>query len=723
MSANIHRVAVIGGGTMGSGIAAHLSNLGFDVRLVSLTRDEAMAGLERIRSANPPGFMTHKSFSAVKTGGVGTHPELVAEADWVCEAIVEKLEPKKALYAELELLAPNAQFITTNTSGLPLQDLAEGRSESFKSRFLGTHFFNPARYLKLLELIPGPSSSKETLQNITAFLEEKVGRRVILAKDTPGFIANRYGIFVLLQAAHLTEQLQLRTEQVDAIANVVLGRPRTGVFRLLDLIGLDVVSDIAQNLQTRLDEEPGTFALSSSFEKLLANGWIGDKTGHGYYRREARDVFTLDLGTHAYRVRQEPELESLTAIAALPLVDRIRAALNLRDEVGEFVRGHLVPILSYAEAIRADVSHTALDFDRVMEWGFGWEMGPFRLIDGLGLGNGSAGHRFYSPNPIEPRETLSDSGHKVAVPAEPEYRPLNDYPVVEQKEALTIRDFGHGIHGLVVTTKQGVITPQLVADLDSALAAKPEGRYVLTSAAKNFSVGYDLRYFLNQMEAKAFEEIDAELAKLHRLGERLELTRIVAAVFGYTLGAGYELAISCPLLLADAETKIGLPEAKVGLIPGGRGTVITRIMASGSAKELSEAAASLVLGVTTKSAPEAEIQFLRPTDQISFHPDRLLQEAIQLAKTIEPVERPAWTTPEGPVPGMIDRALLEAKKSPDWSAYDATIADKVKAVFTRPTNYEEALLRERAEFVDLCSKALTQARVRHMVETGKPLRN
>jgi 3-hydroxyacyl-CoA dehydrogenase len=727
----IKNVAVIGGGTMGSGIAAHLANLGFSVSLISLTREEAIAGLERARHASPPGFMSSQTFQSVTPGGIETHLELIAEADWVCEAIVEKLGPKRALYAQLEEVAGKATYITTNTSGLPLSDLAEGRSDHFRARFSGTHFFNPPRYLKLLELIPGPGTDDSHLSTLTEFLELKVARRVVLAKDTPGFIANRFGMYVLFQAIHMAEQLQFTAEQTDAVTGLFMGRPRSGTFRLADIIGLDVMRDIALNLIERCPDEATHTALTApkSFAKLLEKEWIGDKVGQGYFRREARDVFTLDLMTHAYRLRQEPEWDSLTRLAQLDLIPRLQQALSQRDEVGEFVSGHLRPILRYAESIRAEVSHTALDFDRVMEWGFGWQMGPFKLAEALGSSISEQRLHYYvggaEMENVQPeRKTLSSSDELVDIPKEPQYVRLADFPVVEQKETVTVRDLDDGLLSLCLKTKHGVISPQVVRDLSDLLKAEPDARFVLTSEAKSFSVGYDLNFFLSQIEAKAFEEIDAELAKLHRLGEMLERRKVVAAVFGHTLGAGLELAMSCPLIVADSEAKMGLPEAKVGLIPGGRGTVLSRMNSSGTAKELSEAALMLLMGVTSKSAPEAQqLNFLRKTDVVSFHPDRLAAEAIRLARTVSVSHRHDWHTPEGPVTGMIDRAFAEAHKSPDWSPYDATVGEKIKNVFSKSTSYEDALLRERSEFMDLASKSLTQARIRHMLETGKPLRN
>lgn len=716
------RVCVLGAGTMGSGIAAHLANLGFEVTLLDVSREAAEAGLERARKAKPPHFYVADRSNRIRLGGIQDNLGWVSEAEWVCEAVVEKLDIKRDLFAALEdVLQPDA-MISTNTSGLQIALLAEGRSESFRRRFLGTHFFNPPRYLKLLELIPTEDTDPAVVEAMTGFLEERVSRRVVPAKDTPGFIANRYGMWSMFHAVHCAERLHLTVEQVDAITGPFLGRPRSASFRLNDLVGLDIMQDIAQNLLDRCPNDPfkGSLQTPASMKALMSRGWIGDKAGHGYYRKEGKELLALDLQTYAYRNRQDPQLGSLERLAKLPLGQRIREALDLRDEVGEYLRAYLVPTLRYADYLKEEISHSVRDFDRVMMWGFGWEQGPFGMIDAIGADKiGIQTKKYYEGATI-----LGFNGDYVRTAEEPQYATIKDFPVISSGEAHVLRDLGDGVTAFSLSTKMGSITPTAVAELTTLLKSGKIGRLVLTSEAKVYSVGYDLNFFSQAIQEGDMDRIDKGLRALHRVGSLLEQIPSVAAVWGYALGAGLELAMSCSHVVANAECQIGLPESKVGLIPGGRGTVLMRLRGQSSAKHLSEVAMRLTEGVTALNADQArELGFLRDSDLVVYHPDRLLIEAKRVALEAEAHDLPAWTNPEGPLTGMIDRLNSEAKSRGGLSDYDGLIGDKIKAVFVRPANYMDALAKEREEFIDLCGRPFTHARIKHMLETGKPLRN
>ncbi|MBC8065487.1 MAG: 3-hydroxyacyl-CoA dehydrogenase, partial [Chlorobia bacterium] len=377
------RVCVIGAGTMGAGIAAHLANLGFRVSLLDVNRESATEGLARARAAKPPHFFVSERAHEIEVAGLRDGSDLIANADWVCEAIVEKLDIKRRLFSDIQGMVRADAMVSTNTSGLQIELLAEGMSESFRRRFMGTHFFNPPRYLKLLELIPTHDTDPIAIQAMTKFLEDRVARRVVLAKDTPGFIANRYGMWAMFHAIHIAEKLHLTIEQVDAITGPFLGRPRSGSFRLNDIVGLDIMKDIGANLIERCPSDPhmANYETPKSMEMLIAKGWIGDKVRQGYYRKEGKELLALNLQTFAYSQREEPDLPSLVELGRLPLGERVSKALESRDEVGEYLRHHLIPVLKYADYLKAEISHSVQDFDRVMMWGFGWQMGPFALID------------------------------------------------------------------------------------------------------------------------------------------------------------------------------------------------------------------------------------------------------------------------------------------------------------------------------------------------------
>lgn len=714
-------VCVIGAGTMGGGIAAHLANLGFDVLLLDLTADSVRAGLDRAAKGRPPHFLSPDTAGRIRLGSIEDDLPKIAEADWVCEAVVEKLDVKRALFALVEPhLRPDA-MISTNTSGLQIGLLAEGRSDSFRRRLMGTHFFNPPRYLKLLELIPTHETAQAEIDRMSAFLEDAVGRRVVVAKDTPGFIANRYGMWAMIHAVHTTEKLRLTIEQVDAITGPFLGRPRSASFRLNDIVGLDIMADIADNIYRRCPEDPQRehLKLPASLAALRQRGSIGEKAGMGYYRREGKSVFTLDLNTMAYRERLEPDLPILQEHAKKPLGERVRLALEAKDEAGEYLREHLVPVLHYATEIAQGVSHSYEDFDRVMKWGFGWEMGPFEMIDAIGpAALGLSERRHYHTDQV-----LSFAGDWIPAKNEPHYRSITDYALVDRHDGFNVRDLGDGVTALALTTKMGTLDPGLVGRLSGWLA-NYQGPLVLASEARAFSAGFNLQYFLDVAADGRWDELDDNLKALQQLSFRLSASRTVAAVHGYCLGGGFEVAIACPVVIAHQEAQLGLPEARVGLLPAGAGTTRIRLRYQGSAQELSKMALRLTEGQTPPNAAEAKrLGLLRPTDVVATHPDRLIADAKALALEAEPAALPEWKTVEGPLSGMIDRLQQEAKAKGELTDYDETIGDKIKAIFTKSTSTEDALRREREEFAELLRKAPSQARVRHMLETGKPLRN
>ena len=716
------RVCVIGAGTMGAGIAAHLANIGFHVTLLDVTREAAVEGLARAKAAKPPHFYLPERSQEIEVGGIRESHESIQKADWICEAIVEKLDIKRQLFSEIESQIRPDAMISTNTSGLQIALLAEGRSESFRRRFLGTHFFNPPRYLKLLELIPTTDTDPEALSAMSGFLEKRVARRVVIAKDTPGFIANRYGMWAMYHAIHTAEKLHLNIEQVDAITGPFLGRPRSGSFRLNDIVGLDIMADIAANLVQRCPNDPYmlNFDTPKSMSALMDKGWIGDKVRQGYYRKEGKELLALNLQTFAYSQREEPDLPSLVELGKKPLGERIAEAMTRRDEVGEFLRNHLVPVLQYANYLKDEISHSVLDFDRVMMWGFGWQMGPFAMIDAIGADKLGL--------PSEPNfgsgTMRSQHGDFVRVPAEPDYAQLQGFQIIDKGETFNIYDLGEGVQAVALKTKMGVITPELVAELGDFAKSRGQQPFVLTSEQRSFSVGYDLKVFDAAIERKDFDSIDVALENLQQLGETLEGCEAVAAIFGHCLGAGLEIALACARIAAHPESNIGLPEAKVGLLPGGRGTTLMRLYNQFSAKRLAEIAKTLTDGTISMNADHARsLGYLRQTDVTVYHPDRLLTEATRLAKTCGSTKRPYWHTPEGPIGGMIDRELEEGRKSGVFSDHDKTIGDKFRVIFAKAVSYEDALRLERAEFVDLCKRALSHARIKHMLENNKPLRN
>jgi 3-hydroxyacyl-CoA dehydrogenase len=701
---------------MGSGIAAHLANIGFQVSLLDRTADDARSAFERAKKLRPPHFYLPETAETVSVGGVSDHHDWIAEADWVCEAIIEKPEAKKALYAELDpLLRPDA-FITTNTSGLEISLLAEGRSDSFRRRFLGTHFFNPPRYLKLLELIPTGETDPGVVEAVAAFLNGPAARRVVLAKDTPGFIANRYGMWSMFKAIHVAEKLHLTIEQVDEITGPYLGRPRSGSFRLNDLVGLDIMEDIARNIIERCPHDPHLDVLRTpaSIAYLKEKGWIGSKAGQGYTRKEGKEFLSFDLTTLAYRNRLEPDLPTIKELGRSSLSVRITEGLKRKDETGEFLREYLVPTLQYAVALKEEISHNVQDFDRVMKWGFGWEAGPFEMIDMLG-----DGEPWYRSGSVR-----SYNGGITSLPPEPQFARVQDYPLVDSRETFSIRNLGDGVTALALTTKMGTISPRTVVELTEVLSSGSLTRVVFTSEAKHFSAGFDLRFFLERIEAKDWAGIEKAIHEFQQLGLLFGQIPSVAAVFGYCLGGGLEMAASCSMIAAAPESQIGLPESRVGLVPGGTGTVLMSLRGQSSARGLAEKVVLLTRGVVSENADHArKVGYLRREDAVVYQQDSLFSQAKRLALAAKPVAHPTWSKIAGPVIGMIDQMVESDRASGNASEYDALISHRLIESMVKSSSFEEALAAERRVFIELCQEGLSQARIRHMLETGKPLRN
>ena len=716
-------VCVIGAGTMGSGIAAHLANIGFEVSLLDRDTKSVREAFERAKANRPPHFYLPSTAEKIRLGNIQDNLDWVAEADWVCEAVVEKLDIKKALFAQIDpLLKPDA-LVSTNTSGLQIGLLSEGMPDHFRERFLGTHFFNPPRYLKLLELIPTEETRPSVVESATRFFEEKVARRVVVVKDTPGFIANRFGMWSMYLAVHVAEQLGLSIEEVDAITGPLIGRPKSASFRLNDIVGLDIMQDIATNLIDRCPHDAETKWLKNpkSLQYLLDQGWIGSKTRQGYYKREAGQFLAFDLKTNGYRELRAAEFDSIKPLMKLPLAERLQQALELRDPVGEYLREYLLPSLRYAHSIRKEISHNVRDFDRVMMWGFGWEAGPFEMIDMIGHEKVGlqANNGFYVRGSVQ-----SHDGGYVEPEPEPEFRSIHDYPVVDRHESFNVRDLGDGVTGVSLTTKMGVVTPTFVSELTRLLQASPPERLVVASEAKVFSVGFDLKFFVESATDKNWDAISDAIHEFQQLGVLLHAIPSVAAVSGYCLGGGFEVAASCQAIVAGPESQIGLPESKVGLIPGGGGTPIMRLRSQHSAKELVATAKNLAYGVISTSADNARtLGFLRHRDVTCYHPDRVLTDAIALAKAIDVQPRPDWEEVSGPFKGMVEAMQSEGVKKGELTDYDREINDRVKRVFAGPSSFDEALGYEHTGFVELIQDGLTIARMRHMLETGKPLHN
>ena len=719
----IKKVAVLGAEPMGVAIAAHLANLGFEVSLLDTSTARAEEGLAKAAQAKPPQFYTQEQAESLHCGNTEDGLEVLEDVDWVCEAFPEDLTAKRNLLAAIDPVVPGHTLVTTATAVLDVAELSEGLSESLRRRFMGAHFLPSPRYVKLLELTTAPATDAEMAKRAARFFEDKVGRRVVEARNTPGFIACRLGIWEILHAIHVAERLRLNLELVDAATDLVYGTTGIGFSRLADAFGLDYVASVAAGIAARSDGDPRAAALKppASLASLIERGCLGDKVGRGYNRSEGDDAFVVDLVTLAYRQASKPDAASLAELASCPASERLRVGLGLRDEVGEFLRGHFVPTLQCADALKEEISRNVRDIDDAMKWGFGRSFGPFEMIDRLGHDAvGSQGGAFYKDGRYR-----AFSGVYVNVDSDPKYKPLADYPIIADEPDYIVRDLGDGIRCVTVQPEAGVASPRLVESIHGLLDRGELDRFVLTLPNQDRPFTYDLPFLLEALAKGDVMPVEHAIRRLQELTAKLSQMRCVAVVAGHCLGAFFEAAMQCPAVVVHAEAVVGLSHAAAGLIPVGGGLAAMRIRNQDlGLRALADAALQIVSASRSTCAEDARRKgFLRQNDRIATHPDRLLWEAKELAATVEPAAKTNWDMLGGPLAGVIDRRKDESKARLGLTAHDEVICEKVKLVFARSANYAEALSHERRGFLDLCAKALTQARMRHLVTHGTPLRN
>ncbi len=766
----IRRVGIVGAGTMGSAIAALVASAGVPVVLLDLPGERerlevVKRGLRRALEARPPAFLDPDCARLITLGTTEDDLAHLASCDWVIEAIVEQPEPKRALFARLEgVLGPNT-IVSSNTSGIPIHQLAEGRSPDFRRRFLGTHFFNPPRYLHLLELIPTRETDPVSLMTIERFADHVLGKGVVQARDTPGFIANRLGVYGLVQAIRLMEQLDLAIDEVDALTGPLIGRPRSATFRTCDLTGIDVLQHVAAELAAVTGDD---FGLPGWVHELVAQGRLGEKAGAGFYRREDGAILALDWKTGQYRPRQEPALPELQALQRRPVEARLRGALELPGKYGDFLRALLFRTFHYTLLRTPEIAYDLASIDRALEWGFGWELGPYRAMDALGLEAVRAGLRAQGLDEPEllakagdafyrrvdgARTVLTFSGVREPVtlpPGQISLRLLRE----EGRELLAtddaaLLDLGDGVVLLEFRSKQNTLGAGVLEMIERALDLVARGDYaglvIGNEDPRVFSAGANLVEILTLARAGDWNTLDQAVRRFQRIttGLRDAPFPVVVAPFGITLGGGAELALYADHVQAAAELAIGLVETGVGLIPAGGGTTAMLRRFSEELAPYEQAdpfeavrrAFNLIgLARTSTSALEAKkLGYLRPCDGITFNRDRLIADA--KAQVLS--RAPSYVPPVvGPIRvlgrealGNLRYAIWSMREGGQISEHDARIGEELALVLCggdgtpREVPEQELLDLEREAFLRLLGTAKTQERIIHMLETGKPLRN
>jgi 3-hydroxyacyl-CoA dehydrogenase len=757
-------VTVLGAGTMGAQIAAHAANAGFDVQVLDVSADAARDGMKRAAALRPDPFFTKAHAQAIRTGGFDTDLEAACRADWVVEAVVERLDIKQALFARVDAARASHTIVTSNTSGIPIGALAEGRSEAFRRHFLGTHFFNPPRYLKLLELIPTPDTDPAVLARIADAGDRRLGKGVVVAKDTPNFIGNHIGLFAIARILDVWAEGRLTIEEIDAITGPAIGRPKSATFRTLDITGLDVLIHVARNLEGRVGADRArAFAPPPLALAVAERGWIGEKAGQGFYRREKRpggqsEILTLDPSTMTYRAQQKARFPSIDRARTIEDVGaRVRALFLGDDPVGDFLRRTLGPTLLYTASVAPDIAHSLDDVDRAMRWGYGWDLGPIELADAIGLRTlvdacpGVAVPPLVADRLAAGADTFRD-GRRVPSPAGVVL--LADArartPLVAGNPGASLVDLGDGVLAVELHSKMNALGGDAIAMLQKgvAIAEAQFAALVVSTDAVNFSAGANLMLILIEAQEGNWDEIELMVRSFQRatMGLRLSKVPVVVAPAGLALGGGCEIMLHGDRVQAAAETYTGLVEAGVGLIPAGGGTkeMIARAtshLTPGPATDLAGPIRTVfeTIGfakVSTSAADARALGLLRPVDRVSMNRDRVVADAkaLALARVAEGYEAPVprTTIPVGgaPVEAILKLGVHLARRAERLSDHDALIGRRLAHILAGGSLAGPALVSEqylldleREAFLSLCAEPKTLARIKHTLDTGKPLRN
>src|SRR6476661_8651562 len=664
----IAKLGVVGAGTMGSGIAALAASAGIPVVLLDVPGPDggrsapARAGLERARKARPAAFMDVARAGLVTLGNLDDSLGLLADCDLILEAIIEQPAPKQALYARLEPLLKDTAIVASNTSGIPMRILTEGRTDRFKRHFLGMHFFNPPRYLHLLELIPTGDTAPEALDAARRFSEIVLGKGIVLAKDVPGFVANRLGVYGMVAAMKGLMESHLTIDEVDALTGPLLGRAKSATFRTADITGLDVLLHVAKGLSAGTGED---FSMPAWVEKLAATNRLGDKTGGGFYRKAGKEITTLDWNSLEYGPQKKVDDPALGALQKEPLEKRLVMAAKLPGKYGDFVRNYLLRMSHYVLVTTPSIAFDIVSVDRAIEWGYAWDAGPFQQMDALGhdfLREGFTRLGLDVPKLLAEAKNgafyqKTEAGWQFLT-FEGKYEPVPTVPgqisldvvrarkggVIESSKDASILDLGDGVLLLEARSKMNTMGAGVLAMLRTALervaAGKYEGLVIGNDDPRAFSAGADLGSVVQQVQAADWKGLD-EMVRYFQEGAQLVRRApfpVVAAPFGLTLGGGCEYALHCDRIQAHAELYMGLVEAGVGLIPAGGGTKellfrFTEALAPYDEADPFEAVKRafklIAMATTSTSALEARsLGFLRPVaDRITMNRDRLIADA------------------------------------------------------------------------------------------------
>ena len=789
MSARIRKAAVLGAGTMGRAIAAHLANAGIPSILLDVPpRDGsedrnamAEAGLKLAMKDKPAAFFTKGLSSLVEVGNFEDDMGRIAECDWIVEAVVERLDIKRKVFAQVaKHRAPNA-IVTSNTSGIPLGDIlaGDGLDDGFKKHFFITHFFNPVRYMHLLEVVPGPDTDAAVVSAFSDFAQRRLGKGVVIGKDTPNFIANRIGVFGFFTAVRAMRELGLDPTTMDAIVGPPMARPKSGAFRLSDMVGLDVLLHVASNTFNGCpdDEQRAIFDPPAVLKRMVDEGMLGAKSGKGFYKKSKdasgkRVILQLDLDSFDYVPTAKVRFESTGKARKIDdPAARIKHMVNADDDAGRLAWRLMAEGLSYAANRVPEIVDDVVAIDDALKWGFNWELGPFESWDAIGLRESldrmdkdgldvpelavqaAEAGGFYRTDDAGVTWFDQASGDR-----KPRVRPegfvvLNDLKtagkVVDKNLGATLLDLGDGCLGLEFHTKMNAVDDDIIGLMQQGvdLAERDFDALVIANDADNFSAGANLALIGMAAMAKQWDQIEAITSGFQQANQRLKYSTVpvVAAPTGLTLGGGCEIACGADRMRANAELYMGLVEVGMGLVPGGGGCKeLLRRLLSGIPEGANvdpfpfvrKAFEQIGMAKVATSADEARsMGFLTDVDQVSLNRDRLVHDAkwdaLGMAAAGYRPPRPVLL----PLPGAGGKATLlvgldEWVRTGVITEFEGLVGGHLATILTggdapagRPVSEQHILDLEREAFLSLCGQAKTLERIQHFLMKGKPLRN
>ncbi|MBC7745906.1 MAG: enoyl-CoA hydratase/isomerase family protein [Flavobacterium sp.] len=796
MNRNIKKVAVLGSGIMGSRIACHFANIGVEVLMLDILPEELKSSLsvadkavrnrivnnalEIALKSNPSPVFSKKVIDKITTGNFEDDMKDIATCDWVIEVVVERLDIKKAVYNEVEKYRNPGTLISSNTSGIPIHLMAEGQSEDFKAHFCGTHFFNPPRYLRLLEIIPTPHTKPEVIDFLMHYGDKFLGKTTVLCKDSPAFIANRVGVYSIMALLHLVEKMDLTVEEVDKFTGPALGRPKSATFRTTDVVGLDTMINVANGLYQNLPEDKAheLFRLPGYVLKMQQNKWLGDKTQQGFYKKIKdkdgnTEILAVDLKTFEYKPQQKVKSATLEATKPIQNIrERMKVFAKGTDKAGEFFRTSFFGLFEYVSDRIPEISDELYRIDDAMRAGFGWELGPFEVWDAIGLSESLEGMKKYIKQPAPWVHEMLDAGFKSFYKIENGTKSYYDIPTKSYKSVpgtdafiilnniresktiwknsgTTITDLGDGILNLEFHTKMNTIGGEVIQGINKAidLAENDFRGLVIGNDGANFSAGANIGIIFMAAIEQDWDEVNIAIKMFQNTMMRVRYSSIpvVAAAHNLTLGGGCELCLHADYVQMSAETYMGLVEFGVGLIPGGGGTKEFALKASDNFKEgqieqnaLKDAFLTIGLAKVSTSADEAyELGYLQKNRySITMNRSRLISDAKENAIKLvdagytKPVQRKDIRVLGKSGLGIVYAGANSMLAGHYISEHDKKISEKLGYVLcggdlSAPTLVTEQYLLdlEREAFLSLCGEKKTLERIQSILTKGKPLRN